>query len=148
VNYVQGSIRWRLWIRAWRKNHDAKQKGDSQMKKPAIRNTTTFAVLLAILAGGVAVMSHASAEQNKMTPSEVSVDNFTFGPASITVAANSTVTWVNHDDVPHVIASTDGLFRSRALDTDDKYSFTFAKPGTYPYFCAVHPKMVGKIIVH
>jgi plastocyanin len=77
----------------------------------------------------------------------VSVDNFTFGPESITVAANTTVTWVNRDDVPHVIASTDGLFRSKALDTDDKYSFTFVKPGTYPYFCAVHPKMVGKIIV-
>jgi plastocyanin len=117
------------------------------MKKQAISTTTTFAVLLAILAGGSAVASYAAGEQNKMASSEVSVDNFTFGPASITVAANSTVTWVNRDDVPHVIASTDGLFRSKALDTDDKFSFTFAKPGTYPYFCAVHPKMVGKIIV-
>jgi plastocyanin len=117
------------------------------MKKQALSTSTTFAVLLAILAGGSAVASYAAAEQNNTAPSEVSVDNFTFGPASITVAANSTVTWVNHDDVPHVIASTDGLFRSKALDTDDKFSFTFAKPGTYPYFCAVHPKMVGKIIV-
>lgn len=117
------------------------------MKKQTISSATTFAVLLAILAGGTAVMSHAAGEHDKMAASEVSVDNFTFGPETITVAANSTVTWVNHDDVPHVIASTDGLFRSKALDTDDKYSFTFAKPGTYPYFCAVHPKMVGKIIV-
>ena len=116
------------------------------MKKQAISTSTTFAVLLAILAGGGAVTSHAAGEQNK-TASEVSVDNFTFGPESITVAANTTVTWVNRDDVPHVIASTDGLFRSKALDTDDKYSFTFVKTGTYPYFCAVHPKMVGKIIV-
>jgi plastocyanin len=54
---------------------------------------------------------------------------------------------VNKDDVPHVIASTDGVFKSKALDTDDKYSYTFSKPGSYPYFCAIHPKMVGKVIV-
>jgi len=117
------------------------------MKKQALSTSTTFAVLLAILAGGSAVTGYASSEQSNMAASEVSVDNFTFGPETITVAANGTVTWVNHDDVPHVIASTDGLFRSKALDTDDKYSFTFAKPGTYQYFCTVHPKMVGKIIV-
>jgi len=116
------------------------------MKKQAISKSTTFAVLLALLAGGGAFTSHASGEQNKMA-SEVSVDNFTFGPETVTVPLNSTVTWVNRDDVPHVIASTDGLFRSKALDTDDKFSFTFAKPGTYQYFCSIHPKMVGKIVV-
>lgn len=86
--------------------------------------------------------------QNGNTPAtEVRVDNFTFGPETITVPANSTITWVNKDDVPHVIASTDGVFKSKALDTDDKYSYTFSKPGSYPYFCAIHPKMVGKVIV-
>jgi plastocyanin len=143
----KGSIRWRLWIQRSPKNYHSKRIGDFQMKKQALSTSTTFAVLLAILAGGSAVTGYASSEQSKMAASEVSVDNFTFGPETITVAANSTVTWVNHDDVPHVIASTDGLFRSKALDTDDKYSFTFAKPGTYQYFCTVHPKMVGKIIV-
>jgi plastocyanin len=78
---------------------------------------------------------------------EVQVDNFTFGPATLTVPVNSTVTWVNKDDLPHVIASTDGLFKSKALDTDDMYSYTFTKAGTYPYFCSIHPKMVGKIVV-
>jgi plastocyanin len=78
---------------------------------------------------------------------EVRVDNFTFGPATLTVPVNSTVTWVNQDDLPHVIASNDGVFKSKALDTEDKYSFTFSKPGTYAYFCSIHPKMVGTIIV-
>lgn len=78
---------------------------------------------------------------------EVQVDNFTFGPATLTVPVNSVVTWVNKDDLPHVIASNDGLFKSKALDTDDKYSYAFTKAGTYPYFCSIHPKMVGKIVV-
>jgi plastocyanin len=78
---------------------------------------------------------------------EVQVDNFTFGPATLTVPVNSVVTWVNKDDLPHVIASNDGLFKSKALDTDEKYSYTFSKAGTYAYFCSIHPKMVGKIVV-
>ncbi len=78
---------------------------------------------------------------------EIKVDNFTFSPETLTVPASSTVTWTNKDDVPHVIASTDGLFRSKGLDTDDHYSFKFTRPGTYNYFCAIHPKMIGKIIV-
>jgi plastocyanin len=81
------------------------------------------------------------------SPTEVRVDNFTFGPATLTVPVNSTVTWVNKDDLPHVIASTDGVFKSKALDTDDKYSYTFSKAGTYDYYCSIHPKMVGKIVV-
>jgi plastocyanin len=85
--------------------------------------------------------------EDKTSPLEVRVDNFTFGPDTLTVPVNSTVTWVNKDDVPHVIASTDGVFKSKALDTDDKYSYTFTKAGTYPYFCSIHPKMVGKIVV-
>jgi plastocyanin len=84
---------------------------------------------------------------SQLPPAEVRVDNFTFGPGTLTVPVDSTVTWLNKDDVPHVIASNDGVFRSKALDTDDQYSFTFTKPGTYEYFCSIHPKMVGKIIV-
>ena len=81
------------------------------------------------------------------SPTEVRVDNFTFGPPTLTVPVNSTVTWINKDDLPHVIASNDGVFKSKALDTEDKYSYTFRKPGTYSYFCSIHPKMVGTIIV-
>jgi len=83
----------------------------------------------------------------KPQAAEIRVDNFTFGPQSLTVSVNTTVTWVNRDDIPHVIVSDDGVFRSKALDTDDKYSFTFTKAGTYAYFCGIHPKMVGKIVV-
>ncbi|HXY52518.1 MAG TPA: cupredoxin family copper-binding protein [Terriglobales bacterium] len=78
---------------------------------------------------------------------EVRVDNFTFTPDTLAVKVNSVVTWVNKDDIPHVIASNDGLFKSKALDTDQKYSYTFAQAGTYPYYCSIHPKMVGKIVV-
>jgi plastocyanin len=91
--------------------------------------------------------TRAKSEDTKALPAQVSVDNFSFGPDTLTVPANSTVTWINKDDVPHVIASNDGLFKSKALDTDDKYSYTFSKAGTYSYYCSIHPKMVGKIVV-
>jgi plastocyanin len=105
---------------------------------------------VALLALAAVLISHptpAKAEETKSAPMEVKVDNFTFSPDTLTVPANSTVTWVNKDDVPHVIASNDGLFKSKALDTDDKYSYTFTKAGTYAYYCSIHPKMVGKIVV-
>ena len=112
-----------------------------------LARSVSFGVLLSILAGGAPTSAHGAEQNGKVPGVEISVDNFTFGPQEITVPVNGTVTWVNHDDVPHVIASTDGLFRSKALDTDDKFSFTFSKPGTYSYFCAIHPKMVGKVVV-
>ena len=93
------------------------------------------------------VLRSATATGETAQPTEIKVDNFTFAPETLTVPANSTVTWTNKDDVPNVIASTDGLFRSKGLDTDDHYSFKFTKPGTYNYFCAIHPKMTGKIVV-
>lgn len=86
-------------------------------------------------------------QETKAQETEVRVDNFTFSPDTLSVPVNSSVTWVNKDDIPHVIASSDGLFKSKALDTDQKYSFTFTKAGTYPYYCSIHPKMVGKIVV-
>ena len=78
---------------------------------------------------------------------EVKIENFTFNPQQITVKAGDTVTWVNHDDIPHTVTSKTLLFRSKAMDTDDKFSFTFAKPGSYPYFCSLHPHMTGTIVV-
>ena len=78
---------------------------------------------------------------------EIKIDNFTFGPPDLTVASGTTVTWINNDDVPHTVVSDDKVFRSKALDTDDKFSYTFTKPGTYNYFCSVHPKMTAKIVV-
>jgi plastocyanin len=78
----------------------------------------------------------------------LSIDNFTFTPATLTVKAGTTVTWTNKDDIPHAIASATNTFaKSKALDTDDTFSFTFTAPGTYKYFCYLHPRMVGSIVV-
>ncbi|HTP91446.1 MAG TPA: cupredoxin family copper-binding protein [Xanthobacteraceae bacterium] len=85
---------------------------------------------------------------NAQSPaSAVSIDNFTFTPQTLTVKAGTTVTWTNKDDIPHAIAATDKGFRSKALDTDDSYSFTFTTPGTYQYFCSLHPHMTGTVVV-
>jgi plastocyanin len=77
---------------------------------------------------------------------EVKIDNFTFGPQKLTVKVGDTVTWINQDDIPHTVVST-GHFRSKALDTDDKYAFTFTTAGTFEYFCGLHPHMQGSIVV-
>jgi len=78
---------------------------------------------------------------------EVAIDNFAFGPTDLTVAVGTTVTWANRDDIPHTVVSTDKVFKSKVLDTDEKFSYTFNTPGTYPYFCSIHPKMTGKVVV-
>jgi plastocyanin len=78
---------------------------------------------------------------------EVKIDNFSFGPSDLMVPAGTTVTWTNHDDIPHTVVSTEGAFKSKVLDTDEKFSFTFSKAGIYPYFCSIHPKMTGKVTV-
>lgn len=77
----------------------------------------------------------------------VKIDNFTFNPARLVVHPGQTVTWINEDDIPHTVASTTKAFRSKALDTDDRFSFTFIAPGTYDYFCTLHPHMKATIVV-
>jgi plastocyanin len=88
----------------------------------------------------------ASAQQKAET-TEVKIDNFSFGPATLTVPVGTSVTWTNRDDIPHTVVSTEGVFKSKVLDTDEKFAYTFSKAGTYPYFCSIHPKMTGKVIV-
>jgi amicyanin len=95
----------------------------------------------AALAAGVVGAALAAA------PTAVRIDNFAFVQPAITVAAGTTVTWTNNDDIPHTVRAVDGSFHSKAMDTDDSYSFTFTKPGVYSYFCSLHPKMVGKVVV-
>jgi len=77
----------------------------------------------------------------------VKIDNFSFEPAAIVVKAGTTVTWTNADDIPHTIAQNDKQFKSPPLDTDDHWSFTFTTPGEYHYFCSLHSRMVGTVIV-
>jgi len=89
----------------------------------------------------------ASAQEKPASAAEVKIDNFSFGPMAITVSVGTTVTWINRDDIPHTVVSTDKVFKSKVLDTDEKFSFTFTKPGEYPYFCSIHPKMTGKVVV-
>jgi plastocyanin len=101
----------------------------------------------ASLSGGNSKTFAARAEQTQASSAEVKIDNFSFGPTTLTVAVGTTVTWTNRDDIPHTVVSDDKVFKSKVLDTDEKFSFTFTKPGTYPYFCSVHPKMTGKVVV-
>ena len=112
------------------------------MWRPIITSSALGAVVGSVLAAGVLL---ARAEG---TPNTVTIDNFFFTPGTIAVKAGTTVTWTNKDDIPHGIGSANNAFpKSKALDTDDSYSFTFATPGTYQYFCYLHPKMVGSIVV-
>jgi plastocyanin len=89
----------------------------------------------------------ANAQQAPATNAEVKIDNFSFSPATLTVAPGTTITWTNRDDIPHTVVSDDKFFKSKVLDTDEKFSYTFSKSGTYPYFCSIPPKMTGKVVV-
>jgi plastocyanin len=78
---------------------------------------------------------------------DVKIDNFSFAPATLTVKAGTQITWTNGDDIPHTVVSDDKSFKSKVLDTDEKFTFTASQPGTYSYFCSIHPKMTGKLVV-
>ncbi len=99
-------------------------------------------------AGTTQAISGSSTETGAVK-NQVIIDNFTFGPTKLTIPVGTKVTWVNHDDVPHVVKSTgtEKRFTSHALDTDEQFSYVFTAPGTYNYFCAIHPMMTGQIIV-
>ena len=107
----------------------------------------TAAILLTLPPAGQGQNAASAAQDAKSAPVEVKIDNFSFTPATITVPAGTTVRWTNRDDIPHTVVNDDQKFESKALDTDDQYSYTFTKPGTYGYFCSIHPKMTGKVVV-
>jgi plastocyanin len=113
-------------------------KGIPEMTLTAIRCFgASLAVAAALMLGG------APAHAETVT---VSIDNFTFAPNELKLKVGDTITWTNHDDIPHTVVSA-GKFRSKTLDTDDSYSFTFAAAGDYKYFCSLHPHMTGMIKV-
>jgi plastocyanin len=119
-----------------------------------IKKATLLFGTTAMLATGLLFMAGAKRSQaagtsdNAAKTVEIKIDNFSFGPMTLTVPAGTTVTWINNDDVPHTVVSEDiKTFKSGALDTGDKFSYTFTKPGKYPYFCSVHPKMMAEIVV-
>jgi amicyanin len=117
-----------------------------------MRRSVLIASLAATLVLGVGALGAGQqrfelSAQQKPETAEVKIDNFSFGPAELTVPVGTTVTWTNRDDIPHTVVSTEGAFKSKVLDTDEKFSFTFSKAGSYPYFCSIHPKMTGKVVV-
>lgn len=89
----------------------------------------------------------ASSTQQGAPVVEVKIENFSFGNGELRVPAGATVRWTNRDDIPHTVVSVDGLFESEALDTGDSFTYRFDKAGTYPYFCSLHPKMTGEVVV-
>jgi plastocyanin len=113
----------------------------------------TLVVALALGAGALAAVAVAVVQTPAFaaTPAPagptVKIDNFTFGPTTVTVSVGTTVTWVNNDDIPHTVVAIDKAFKSHVMDSDEKFSFTFTKPGEYSYFCSLHPHMVGKVVV-
>ena len=127
--------------------------------KPFVNSKWSLAVLSAIasvmiLAGTVSEAQHehgsgklAGTAGGTDAAPQVMIDNFVYSPVPLTVKVGTTVTWINHDDIPHTVDSTQGKFKSAALDTDDKFEFQFKEAGEYPFYCRIHPKMTGKIIV-
>jgi plastocyanin len=121
------------------------------MQKKPLSYERTGILAIAVLMLAMCAWAN-QAQSSSPTPAagaatEVKIDNFTYGPAELTVPVGTTVKWTNHDDMPHTVTSEDKSFASKALDTDDTFIFTFTKPGTYIYFCTIHPKMTAKIVV-
>ena len=108
--------------------------------KPGMCVVTALAVA-ALAAGALASQGAPAADAG------VQIDQYAFLPQRITVKPGTTVTWTNDDDDSHTVASSSKLFKSKALDTGDKFSFTFTTPGTYQYFCSLHPHMTATIVV-
>jgi len=121
----------------------------SRARLAAARCTPARAVAVAMLLGPLAgaLLAFGAVAAADTSANAVTIDNFTFGPPELTVAAGTTVKWVNHDDIPHNVINKDKVFRSKALDTDDSFSYTFTSAGTFDYFCGLHPHMTGKIVV-
>ena len=109
------------------------------LRKPG---ATARRAMLCALLGAPAVPLLAWSDEG----TRIGIDNFKFAPTPLTVQKGTEVTWTNHDDIPHTVVSA-GKFRSKTMDTDDKYSFTFTSAGDYKYFCSLHPHMTGRIKV-
>jgi plastocyanin len=104
--------------------------------------------LLSVAVFGALLIAGVVRTANSAGPDvDVKIDNFSFGPLEVTVAPGTTVKWTNRDDIPHTVVSTETVFKSKVLDTDEAFSYKFEKTGTYSYFCSVHPKMTAKVIV-
>ena len=115
-----------------------------------MQNKTLLVAVASVLALFVLQFAsvRANGEEHKPQAKAITIENFSFVPETLTVPLGATVSWTNKDDSPHVVAATDGQFQSKAIDTDESYSYTFTKAGTYSYYCSMHPRMTGKVVVH
>jgi plastocyanin len=104
-------------------------------------------VMIAVVLLFAGSRSVTANDQPSSANTAVKIDNFVFGPQTVMVPVGSTVTWTNKDDIPHTAVSTDGVFKSKVMDTEENFSYTFTKAGTYSYYCSIHPKMTGKVVV-
>jgi plastocyanin len=120
---------------------------NSHLRSAAARLASSRALIAAMLLGPLVGAMLAFGAVAAQDANVVTIDNFTFGPKELTIAVGTTVKFVNHDDIPHTVVEKKLSFRSKALDTDDSYSYTFATAGSFDYFCSLHPHMVGKITV-
>jgi plastocyanin len=123
------------------------QYANSHLRSAAARFVSGRALIVAMLLGPLIGAMLAFGAVAAQDANVVTIDNFTFAPKELTVAVGTTIKFVNHDDIPHTVVEKKLSFRSKALDTDDAYSYTFATAGSFDYFCGLHPQMVGKIIV-
>jgi len=102
---------------------------------------------LVLISGASSQTPHALMIAHTMGPTQLTIENYAFKAPSITVTTGTTVVWKNLDDDPHTVTAVDGSFDSKGLAQGDTFSHLFSKPGTYPYYCKVHPMMRGTIIV-
>jgi plastocyanin len=107
----------------------------------------TFQAFALLLSAFALVIVTDEVKAAPPAPMVVHIGNFTFNQPALTVHPGTTVTWVNDDDIPHTVVAQNLAFRSKVLDTGDRFSFTFAKAGQFSYFCSLHPHMTGKVIV-
>jgi plastocyanin len=106
-----------------------------------------FLLALSLITFGVVLAVYGKATEPPADANEIVIQNFAFEPATLTVKAGTKVTWVNRDDEPHTATATDKRFNSKVLENGDRFSTEFTQPGTYKYYCALHPKMTGQIVV-
>jgi plastocyanin len=138
-------MRSRWWIHRWDERLTQKLQDWEIRRKYMKRVVLALAIALALGLAASAPFVRAALDENA---TEVKIDNFSFTPSTMSVPVGTQVHWINRDDIPHTVVSEDKAFKSKALDTDDRFSYTFSKPGTYKYFCSLHPKMTAIIVVH
>ena len=109
----------------------------------------TLAIIAAVVSFPATHRTSAQTNEGNKSPQAVAIaiDNFKFGVVSIEITAGTTVTWTNRDDVPHTVVSSTKVFKSPPLDTGQAFSYTFKSAGTFEYYCSMHPRMTGKIVV-